>query len=71
MSSPLVVLDVVDGVDEAELAAEVEAIEWYHRIGLGPTIVTPGVERYVPYQRPVLAALGDLDVAGRRVLDVG
>ena len=71
MSTPDVVLDLVDGVDEAELAAEVAAEEWYHRVGLGPAIVTDGVERYLPYQRPVLAALAGLDLTGRRVLDVG
>jgi SAM-dependent methyltransferase len=71
MTAPEVVLDLVDGIDEAELAAQVAAEEWYHRIGLGPGIVTDGVERYLPYQRPVLAALAGLDLAGRRVLDVG
>ena len=44
---------------------------WYHRIGLGEQVVTPGVERYEPFQQPVLRALRALPLAGLRVLDVG
>jgi len=71
VNAPLVVLEPGDGVGVADLASMVAAHEWYHRIGLGPGLVTPGVGRYVPYQRPVLAALAELDLTGRRVLDVG
>ncbi len=67
MSAPLVTLPLVREVDPADL----EPHAWYHRIGLGPALVTPGVERYVAYQRPVLAAVTAAGVGGRRVLDVG
>ncbi|HYF47387.1 MAG TPA: class I SAM-dependent methyltransferase [Acidimicrobiales bacterium] len=67
MSEPLVTLELVREVDPAELEPHV----WYHRIGLGTGLVTPGVERYVPYQRPVLAEMTTAGVAGRRVLDAG
>ena len=71
MQDPLVVLDLAEGVDEAALAERVAAEEWYHRIGLGPGIVTDGVERYLKYQEPVIRALAAMDLSGRRVLDVG
>ena len=67
MSDPLLTLPLQREVDPAELEPHV----WYHRIGLGPDLVTPGVERYEPYQRSVLAALGAEDLTGRRVLDAG
>jgi SAM-dependent methyltransferase len=67
VSDPLVTLPLVREVDPAELEPHV----WYHRIGLGPDLVTPGVERYLPYQRSVLAAMTAEGVAGRRVLDAG
>jgi SAM-dependent methyltransferase len=67
LTEPLVTLDLREPVT----AADLDGHAWYHRIGLGPDLVTPGVERYVPYQRPVLAALADAGVTGRRVLDVG
>jgi SAM-dependent methyltransferase len=67
MIEPLVRLPLVRAVDPAELHGH----PWYHRIGLGPDLITPGVERYVPYQRAVLDALDGAGVGGRRVLDVG
>lgn len=67
MSEPLVTLPLQREVDPAELDSHV----WYHRIGLGPDLVTPGVERYLPYQRTVLAAMAAEDLTGRRVLDAG
>ena len=67
MSEPLLTLALAREVDPAELEPHV----WYHRIGLGPDLVTPGVDRYEPYQRSVLAAMTAEGVAGRRVLDAG
>jgi SAM-dependent methyltransferase len=67
MTEPLLTLPVQREVDPAELEPHV----WYHRIGLGPDLVTPGVERYEPYQRGVLEAMTAAGVAGRRVLDAG
>ena len=58
-------------MDEAELRARLDRYPWYHRVRLTETLETPGVERYVRYQEPVLAALRSLPVAGGRVLDVG
>jgi SAM-dependent methyltransferase len=67
VSEPLLHLTLQRDVDPAELEPHV----WYHRIGLGPELVTPGVERYVAYQRPVLEAMSAVGIAGRRVLDAG
>lgn len=70
MSAPAVTLALALGVDEAEVAEDIGAHDWYHRIGIG-SLVTPGVARYQPYQRPVLAELARLGPGGQRVLDVG
>ncbi len=58
-------------MDEGDVEAGIADHAWYHRIGLGPQLVTPGVERYQAFQRPVLDELEGTAVAGRRLLDVG
>ena len=58
-------------MDDAALAAQVAKYPWYHRITLKENIVTPGVERWVPYQNVTLRALGALDLKNKRVLDIG
>ena len=69
--SPAVRLPLAAGVEPSRLSALVAQHVWYHRIGLGEHLVTPGVARYEAFQRPVLRALRALPLTGRRVLDVG
>ena len=58
-------------LSDDELRAHLDEYAWYHRISLRDGVVTPGVERYEPYQAAVLHRLRQLDVRGKRVLDVG
>jgi SAM-dependent methyltransferase len=44
---------------------------FYHCIRLSDEIVTPGIRLYIPYQAMVLDQLRNLDLKGKRVLDVG
>src|SRR5215212_5524580 len=71
MADPLVRFALADGVDPSRVGAALASHAWYHRIGLGPDLVTPGVERYQAYQAPVLEHVRSMPLEGRRVLDIG
>jgi SAM-dependent methyltransferase len=45
--------------------------EFYHCIELAPGVVTPGWKDVIPLQRPVSNLIKTLDLAGKRVLDIG
>jgi SAM-dependent methyltransferase len=44
---------------------------WYHIIDIADGLKTPGLEVCVPGQQKVLRAIRDLDLRGKRVLDIG
>ena len=71
VAEPLLRFPLASGVDPAEVARSLGDHVWYHRIGLGDDLVTPGVERYEPFQAPVLERLRRVPLRGRRVLDLG
>lgn len=47
------------------------AYKWYHRIDLGGGLVTPGWMDPLPQQHHFAKHVADLDLAGKRVLDIG
>lgn len=54
-----------------DLQAQIDRYHWYHSIEVAPGVWTRGYEEFRPLQAPVLEALADLPVQGRRILDVG
>ena len=58
-------------MDSKELEKRLKEYSFYHIIELGDGIATPGNPRYVPAQRLVLDTLRQLDLKGKRVLDIG
>ena len=71
MGEPLVRFPLAREAEPGALTAALRDHVWYHRIGLGDDLVTPGVERYEAFQRPVLERLRRAPLAEARVLDVG
>ena len=56
---------------EAQLKEEIKRYTFYHIIKLTDTVTTPGVEAYVPAQKLCMKYVKSLDIAGKRVLDIG
>jgi 2-polyprenyl-3-methyl-5-hydroxy-6-metoxy-1,4-benzoquinol methylase len=54
-----------------ELRAKVHSYKYYHVIKVTDTISTPGEAVHVPAQMVVMDYLRELDLKGRRVLDIG
>jgi 2-polyprenyl-3-methyl-5-hydroxy-6-metoxy-1,4-benzoquinol methylase len=58
-------------IDEEDLQERLAQYKFYHVIQLAEGISTPGDRRHLPAQRLVLEDLRNLDLRGKRVLDVG
>jgi SAM-dependent methyltransferase len=58
-------------MDAQELKRRLADYNFYHIIDLGDGIFTPGSRDLTKSQAPVLAAIESLDLAGKRVLDIG
>lgn len=60
-----------ESADETALRERLSRYAFYHVIRLTENVSTPGDPRHVESQAPVLQALRQLDLRGKRVLDVG
>lgn len=58
-------------MDLQELKKRLADYRFYHNIELGEGVRTPGILEHVASQQPVLKAIQDLDLPGKRVLDLG
>jgi SAM-dependent methyltransferase len=58
-------------VERQELQAAIERYSWYHTIELAPGLSTPGMRSMVPQVEYLRSVVRGLDLAGKRVLDVG
>lgn len=58
-------------VDEKEVRSAMDRHKFYHIIELTSGIVTPGNPAYVPAQQACMRRLRELDLRGKRVLDIG
>ncbi|MEZ6076328.1 MAG: DUF1698 domain-containing protein [Pirellulaceae bacterium] len=56
---------------EAELQERIGQYKFYHTIKVTDAISTPGAPEHTLSQQPVLAEINKLDLAGKKVLDVG
>jgi len=56
-------------IDPATLQAEVDKLQWWHRIDLGNGVMTPGADTHIAAR---LAEIGmPADLTGKSVLDIG
>jgi hypothetical protein len=60
-----------ESADETALRERLSRHAFYHIIRLTENVSTPGDPRHVESQAPVLQTLRQLNLRGKRVLDVG
>src|SRR5688572_18548133 len=58
-------------MDDARLREEMAGLSFYHTIPLTPTLSTPGWPVVVPIVEMTRRAMRQLDLRGKRVLDIG
>jgi SAM-dependent methyltransferase len=58
-------------VERQELQTAIERYSWYHSIEVAPGLSTPGIGSLVPLVEHLRSVVRGLDLAGKRVLDVG
>src|SRR5215471_3852021 len=56
---------------DGELEQQLSKFHFYHCIQLNAKVITRGIPEFIPQQTLVLGELDHLDLAGKRILDIG